>query len=93
MSKTSYLWANITTNATTVVKGSPAILHSITINKSGGSSNTITIYNHPSSATNAVATIDGTAAPQTFTYDIDLSLGLTIVTATGTAADITVSFE
>jgi hypothetical protein len=90
----SFQFANISTNTTTVVKGGPAILHTITINKSGASSNTISVYNHPSSATNPIAVIDGTAAAgRTLIFDVSLSLGLTIVTATGTAADITVSYE
>ncbi len=85
---------NITTNTTTVVKAGPAVLHAITLNTAGAAPNTIKLYNHPSSATNLFATIDGTATlASPFLYDVSLSNGLTIVTASGTCADFTVSFE
>ena len=90
----SFQFANITTNATTQVKTGPTVLHTITINKAGASSNTISVYNAASGTDNPIATIDGTAtAGQTFIFDISLNIGLRIITATGTAADITVSYE
>ncbi len=90
----SFLYKNISTNTTTVVKATATVLHTITFNTAGASSNTIKLYNDPSTTNNIFATIDGTAAAgRTLIFDVAIPLGLTIVTATGTCADITVCYE
>lgn len=88
-----YSYAHISTNATTVVKSGAGSLHSITINSKGASANIATIYDGISTAGTVVGIIDTTAASQNFLYDVALTAGLTIVTSTGTAADITVSYK
>lgn len=88
-----YSYAHISTNATTVVKAAAGSLHSITINTKGASANIATIYDGVSAAGTVIGVIDTTAGTQNFLYDAALSTGLTIVTATGTAADITVSYK
>jgi hypothetical protein len=88
-----YSYAHISTNATTVVKAAAGSLHSITINSKGASANIATVYDGVSAAGTVIGIIDTTAGSQNFLYDVALSAGLTIVTATGTAADITVSYK
>jgi len=89
-----FKFTNINSNATTVVKASPALLHTITINKAGAAANTITVYNNTAGSGTVIALIDGAgvAAGRTLIFDVVCTTGLTIVTATGTAADITVSW-
>lgn len=90
----SWLYKNITTGATTVVKTGGGILHTLTVNK-GVATGTISIYD-ALSATNPIGIITFGAAllgdpPITATYDVDFVTGLTIVTSGAT--DITVSYR
>lgn len=85
--------SHIATNTTTVVKSGAGVLHSIVINTKGGVGNTITVYNNTAGSGTILAIIDSTASVGTLLYDLQFSVGLTIVTATGTAPDITVTFQ
>lgn len=85
--------ANITTNTTTTVKTGAGVLNSISINTKGASSNTATIYDNTAGSGTKLGTIDTTAAIGQINYGIAFSTGLTIVTATGTAADLTVNYR
>lgn len=85
-------YAHITTNATTVVKGSAGILRSIVINTKGVT-NTATVYDNTAGSGTVIAVIDTTLSTTSFTYDIKFGTGLTIVTAGGTPPDITVSYR
>jgi hypothetical protein len=85
---------NITGLATTLVNSAPGLLHSLTINKPVATS-VITLYD----SLTATGTIIGTITlpnpllqqgPYTAMYDVELLIGLTVVTATA-ASDITVS--
>lgn len=91
----THLSANGTTVVFTPVTGvgsSYAILHSIVINTKGASANTLAVYNDVSAvAGNQIAAIDSTnAAIGAILLDVKCTLGITVVLATGTAADITV---
>ena len=90
-------YLNILTNTTTAVKASQGRLESIIINTAGASSNTITVYDNTAGSGTKVGTINGTAAAgSVFQYGdkgIQMETGITIVTATGTCADITVVYE
>lgn len=83
---------NLAANATTLVKTGEGVLRSITINTKGATANTIKIYDGLTAAGTLLATIDSTASIGTLTFDAKFSTGLCIVIATGTAADITVSY-
>lgn len=87
------IYTHITTNTTTTLKSGGAHLRNITINKKGGSANTVTVYDSPTGSGTVVAVIDTTAAGGSFVYDVDLDDGLTIVTASGAAPDITVVWD
>lgn len=86
-----YTYKNLAANATTVIRTGKGVLHSITINKKGGSANVCTVYD-ALTATNPIATIDTTVDYGTLLYDVQFNTGLTVVMGTGTAADITVSW-
>ena len=85
-------FSNINTNTTTTVKSGAGVLKRIVVNKVGALLNTCTIYDN----TTATGTIIGTIDPHThmvFEYDVVFNTGLTIVTATGTAADLTIVYQ
>jgi len=81
------------TNATTTAKSGAGVLHAITINTKGASSNTITVYDNTAGSGTVMAVIDSTASVGTLIYDASFATGLTVVTATGTAPDITVTYR
>ena len=90
-----YEATHITTNATTdVVTAANAahavqaggVLHAIAINTKGATANTATINVDGS----AVAVVDTTSTLGTIVYDIGFNQSLQVVTASGTAADLTV---
>lgn len=88
-----FSFSNITSNATTTVKSGAGLLHTLCINTKGASANTATIYDNTAGSGTKIGTLDTTAGVQCLTYDAVFATGLTIVTATGTAADITVSYR
>lgn len=86
-----FLYKNITTDATTLVKSGSGVLHSICINTTAATE-TITIYDALTAVAPKIATITLAAGDEgkCFVYDIVFSTGLTIVTAVA-AGDLTVS--
>lgn len=87
-----YSFSNITTNTTTIIRRGTGVLHAVVINIKGAAANTITIYDNSTGSGTKIGTIDSTVQPGTFLFDALFTNGLTIVTATGTPADITVTF-
>jgi len=87
---TDLKYTRINTNTTTTIVSGPAILHAIMVNTAGATGNTATVYDSQTGSGNIVAVIDTTAIRQII-YDVYCPNGLTIVTATGSPADITVS--
>jgi hypothetical protein len=85
-------YANITGQATTVLKFVPGVLHAICINTPVATS-VITIYDGVSTAGTKIGTFTIPASPQPvcLIYDVNFGTGLTIVTATA-SSDITVSY-
>ena len=90
----SFAFSNLLANATTLVKTGSGLLHGITINNAGASSNTCTVYDGLSAAGTVIATIDTVELNgRNLLYDVHFVTGLTIVIGTGTAADITVAYQ
>jgi hypothetical protein len=88
----AYKYLNITTDATTTVKASPGILHTICIN-TPAATETLTIYDNTSASGTKIGTTTLFASTNPcFTYDAYFATGLTIVTATA-AGDITVTYQ
>jgi hypothetical protein len=85
-------YANITTDATTLLKSSAGNLHSVCIN-TPAATGTITIYDGLSASGTKIGTITSFAGGVVCqAYDVAFWTGLTVVTATA-APDITVSFR
>jgi hypothetical protein len=89
-------YQNITTSATTLVKTGAGTLYGVFINTKGASSNTATVYDSLTGSGTKIGTIDTTATTGPFLNSengVAFSTGLTVVTATGTQADITISYK
>lgn len=87
----SNLYTNITTAATTTVKTGSGVIERITVN-TGGASSIWVAYDNTAGSGTKIAT--GSSATQTtLTYNCRFATGLTIVTSTGTPADITVVYR
>ena len=88
-----YSFHRSASNATTTIKSGAGVLKRVTVNKLGSASNTCTIYNNTAGSGTIIAVIDTTLAQGTFEYALVFSTGLTIVTATGSAADLTLVYQ
>lgn len=87
------LYKNITTNGNTIVPGSFELV-ALVINTKGASSNTAKIYHGiTANAQNVIATLDTTVNADRFDYGIPCSDGILIVTAAGTAPDLTLVYR
>jgi hypothetical protein len=80
--------------ATTTVKSGAGTLFAVMINTKGTAANTITLYDSTAASGTKIATIDGTSdRDHVFDGGIGFSIGLVIVSATGTGADMTICFR
>jgi hypothetical protein len=87
-------YVHINSNATTLVKSGTGFLNRIIINNKGSGSNTATIYDSLTGSGTVIGVLDTTVADaMSIQYGIAFANGLTIVTATGTSADMTVAFS
>lgn len=80
-------YTHINTNAATTVKTGRGQLTCVTINTKGTGGNTCTLAD----GSNTIAVIDTTSAIGTLLYDVPFYTNLVATTATGVAADITIS--
>lgn len=85
----SFSYANIASQAETVVKTSAGFLHSITINDDCAGA--ITIYDNDGASGDKIGTIKAATAEGTYTFDVEFLTALTIVTAA--ACDLTISYK
>lgn len=88
---------NITTNATTVVKSGSGLFHALVINIVGtiSTDSRATIYDNTAASGTIIATVDLSSASlgPLRIYNATFSIGLTVVTAGTTAANITIMFR
>lgn len=89
---TMYSSAYKATNASTLVKTGKGVLHSVVINTKGATANTLTLYDGIDNTGTVVAIIDTTLAQVVLTYDIAFATGLYATLATGTAANVTITY-
>lgn len=80
-------------NGTTTLETGGGKLHSVSICVAGASSNTLTLYDNTAASGTVIANINTTAALGTFIFDAGFGTGLTAILATGTAADVTITWE
>lgn len=86
----SYLFNNIATQTTTLVKTGAGVLHSVCVN-TAASGAVITIYDSLTATGTKIGTLTD-PAQGCIPFDAAFSTGLTVVTATA-SADITVSYR
>lgn len=86
-------FSNISTLGTTTVKSGAGILRRIVINTKGSGSNILTVYDNTAGSGTIIATIDTSDKISNIEYGLSFSVGLTIVNATGTSANVTVIYE
>jgi hypothetical protein len=88
-------YTHIAANGTSAIRTGPCVLHAVSVNKAGASSNTATVYDNATGGTsNTVAIIDTTRSGLGYIqYDVTLLNGLQVVVATGTAADLTICWS
>jgi len=79
------------TNATTVLKIGPGELHRVAANSAGAGGNTVTIYDNTAASGRIIGIINQFSG--TIEYDLDFYIGLTIVSAGGSPADLTFIYE
>ncbi len=82
--------SHISTAATTAVKSGSGVLHAVTVG-TGGTGSTLTIYDN-TAASGTIISVVNTAAQASLVLDVGFSVGLTVVSAGGTPADITISY-
>lgn len=82
---------HIATSATTTVKTTSGKLQRIVVN-SPGTGNTVTVYDNTAASGTLLAILSLMTNCAALEYDLPFSTGLTIVTAGGTPADLTVLY-
>jgi len=83
----------INTATTTLVKSSSGMLHSITVNTKGTVASAITVYDALTATGTPWAVIDSLNLSGPFIYDVNFTVGLTIVSTGTVAPNITVSYR
>jgi hypothetical protein len=78
---------------TTTVKSGAGLLHSLTINTKGATSNIATLYDNTSGSGTVIAVVDLTSQILTLLFDVGFNTGLTVVISGGTSGDITISYQ
>lgn len=81
--------------ATTVVKASAGVLHSIILNSAATASNTTVVYDNATGVGTVIARPAVTTAtvPTTLLFDVAFANGLTIITAVAAGGDMTIAFR
>jgi hypothetical protein len=75
------------------VKPGQGTVHTVSINVKGTSSNVLTLYDGTITSGTVIANIDTTSNVGSVTLDASFVNGLFAVLATGTAADLTITFH
>lgn len=92
--ESGFAYTHIASNASTVIKAAPGVLHTLMIGSKGTSSETATLYDNTTCTGTVIAVVDLAGNDATSqNYDIAFATGLCIATAGGTAGDITVSYK
>jgi hypothetical protein len=92
----SYKYINANTAGTLVSGNGGCVLGSVIINKVGATGNTLTIYDDTAAtAANAIAAIDTTRVGLggNLDFNVVMSRGIFVVLASGTAADLTITYQ
>jgi hypothetical protein len=87
-------YTHLSANGTTTIKSGGGLLHTITINAPGPGGNTLTVYDNTAGSGTVIAALSTNVGyPVTLLYDLQFTTGLTVVLATGQAADVTITWQ
>ncbi len=86
-----WAYAHIAAAGTTTVKAAPGVLGSVVVNKAGDAAATVTVYDNTAGSGTVVAVIDA-SAKGAYAFNAALATGLTVVVASTTAPDVTVTY-
>jgi len=86
---------HINTLSTNVIKLGPGTMQRMCINTPGTASNAITIYDNTAGSGKVIASFVASAQSSAveFDYNVPFFTGLTVVSATGTSADVTIVYD
>lgn len=87
-----YNYEHLASNASTLVKTGGGFLHTIVINKIGATGNTLTVYDGTDNTGAVIAVFDTTSTVRPSPYDCVFKTGLYVTLASGTAADVTITY-
>lgn len=93
---TGFHYTDISSSASTVVKGAQGTLHTIVVNNAGSGGWTYQIFDNTACSGTAVACSTACTLPTagtTMHFDIQAATGICVKTATGTAGDLTVTWR
>lgn len=86
-------YKHLSANGTTTICTGSGKLCGVTVNTKGASANTCTLYDNTAGSGTVIAVIDTTSpASANLEYNTLFGVGLTAVLATGTSADLTITF-
>lgn len=88
-----FSYSHISTSTTTTVKSGAGYLKSVTVNSKGTIASTITIYDNTAGSGTVIGIIDSLNLGGTFTFNVNIATGITIVTTGTVAPDVTVSYR
>lgn len=84
---------HLNANGTTTLRTGPGVLHAVALNTKGAAANTLTLYDNTAASGTVIAVIDTVNLnTNMLLYDVAFAIGLTAILATGTAADVTISW-
>lgn len=92
-STTSFSYSTILANSSVQVKGTGGVLHGVTINTKGAAANTLTLFDNTACSGTVIGVIDTTGASTSLSYDLQFNVGLCATVATGTAANLTITYR
>lgn len=78
--------------AGTLIRTGRGVFSEVTINTKGATGNLLTVYDGTSTGGTVIASIDTTVAVGSFLYDVRVEVGIYVVLASGTAADLTIGW-
>jgi hypothetical protein len=84
-------YTHLAANATTTIKSGAGTLRGVTVGTKGATGNTLTLYDNTAGSGTVIGVIDTTREQPFYPFDVQFTTGLTVVIATGTAADVTVA--
>ena len=88
-----YNVTHISTNTTTTAMTGAGVLRSLCVADQGASANTATVYDNTAGSGDVIAVVDTVTFDGCLELDARITTGITVVTATGTAGDLVLTYR